>query len=86
MEVEQMRDDTQALVREALDEGFSQAGELNVGALEFMPEVREMCRADRCKQYGRNWRCPPGCGSIEEAAERASNYSYGLIVQTIGRM
>ncbi len=81
-----MQYNTTALIQEALDEGFSQAGELNVGALVFMPEVREMCSADRCHQYGKNWRCPPGCGSIEEAAERASKYSYGLIVQTIGHM
>ena len=77
---------TQELMRQALDAGFSQAGELNVSALVFMPEVRDMCSADRCRQYGKNWRCPPGCGSIEEAAERAAQYSYGIIVQTIGRM
>jgi predicted metal-binding protein len=78
--------DTEALVREALDAGFSSAGELNVRALVFMPEVREMCSADRCHQYNKNWRCPPGCGSIEEAAERAAQYSYGIIVQTTGHM
>lgn len=81
-----MRYDTAVLVQEALDEGFSQAGELNVSALVFMPEVRDMCSADRCHNYNKNWCCPPGCGSIEEAAERAAKYSYGLIVQTIGRM
>jgi predicted metal-binding protein len=81
-----MRYDTTALIQEALDIGFSNAGELNTGALAFMPEVREMCGADRCNQYGKNWRCPPACGSIEEAAERASKYSYGVIVQTVGHM
>jgi len=45
-----------------------------------------MCSADRCGQYNKNWRCPPGCGSIEEASERTAQYSYGIIVQTIGRM
>jgi len=78
--------DTKALVQEALDAGFSQAGELNVKSLVFMPEIREMCSADRCRQYNKNWRCPPGCGSVEEAAERAAQYSYGIIVQTIGYM
>ena len=78
--------DTDTLVSEAIDAGFSQAGELNVKSLVFMPEVRAMCNADRCRQYGKNWRCPPGCGSVEEAAQRASQYSYGIIVQTIGLM
>ena len=78
--------DMEQLIREALDSGFSQAGELNVEALVFMPEVREMCSADRCRQYGKNWRCPPGCGSIEEAAARAARYSRGVLVQTVGKM
>ena len=81
-----MAHNTAELVKEALDMGFSQAGELNTKALVFMPEVRDMCNADLCKMYGKNWRCPPGCGSIEAAAERAKQYSYGIIVQTIGKM
>jgi predicted metal-binding protein len=70
------------LVQDALRVGFSQAGELNVKSLVFMPEVREMCSADTCVRYNRNWRCPPGCESAEAAAERISGYTSGLIVQT----
>ena len=81
-----MPHDMEALIKEALAVGFSQAGALNVAALEFMPEVREMCSADRCHKYRKNWRCPPGCGSIEEAAARAAQYSRGVLVQTTGRM
>jgi predicted metal-binding protein len=81
-----MEYNTEELVREALTEGFSAAGELSLDALVFMPEVRDMCGADKCRQYGKNWRCPPACGSLEEAAERAKEYSYGLIVQTVGKM
>ena len=79
-------DSMDELIQEALTFGFYQAGALNTAALVFMPEVREMCSADRCRQYGKNWRCPPGCGSIEEAAERASKYSRGVLVLTIGKM
>jgi len=75
---------TEALIKEALEYGFSQAGELNMKALVFMPEVEAMCAA--CPQYNKNWRCPPGCGSIEDAAAKAANYSYGIIVQTVGYM
>lgn len=78
--------DADALIREALSEGFSNAGQLNIEALIFMPEVREMCSVDRCNMYGRNWRCPPACGSIEDAAYEASKYSFGLLVQTTGQM
>jgi predicted metal-binding protein len=81
-----MPDNTEALIKEATESGFSQAGALNVDALVFMPEVRDMCSVDRCNHYGKNWRCPPACGSIEEAAERAARYSHGVLVQTIGMM
>ena len=54
-----MRHNTDELVKEAKEIGFSQAGELNLSALVFMPEVRDMCTADRCRQFGKNWRCPP---------------------------
>lgn len=73
-------------IKNALELGFSQAGQLSLEALVFMPEVREMCAADRCHTYGKNWCCPPGCGSIESAAEQASKYGFGVIVQTIGNM
>jgi len=81
-----MKYDTDALTQDALEKGFSHAGSLNVKALVFMPEVRDMCNANACRQYGTNWCCPPGCGSIEEAARRTAEYSYGLIVQTTGQM
>jgi predicted metal-binding protein len=77
---------TNELVKEALDAGFSSAGELNLDALVFMPEVRDMCSVDRCHHYGKNWRCPPACGSIEDASAEASKYSYGMLVQTTGKM
>jgi len=81
-----MQYDTDILIQEALAEGFTSAGPLNIEALVFMPEVREMCSVDRCNMYGKNWRCPPGCGSIEEAAEAASKYAFGILVQTTGHM
>lgn len=81
-----MRYDAEELKKLALREGFTAAGELNLKAVVFMPEVRDMCRADKCSAYGRNWRCPPACGSIEEATERAKKYSFGMLVQTVGKM
>ena len=74
------------LVAEALARGFSAAGALNMDALEFSPEVRAMCAVDKCRHYNKNWCCPPACGSIEEASELASQYSHGVLVQTIGKM
>lgn len=85
-EEKEMEYPIEELKKLALEYGFTHVGELNIKALVFMPEVREMCRADRCHAFGKNWRCPPACGSIEEASARAAQYSFGMILQTVGQM
>lgn len=66
--------------------GFDHAGEMNTAAMEFLPEVREMCAADRCRSYGRCWTCPPGCGTLEEISARAAAYSRGILLQSTGAL
>lgn len=66
--------------------GFDHWGMINMKALEFDPAVREMCAADRCRNYGRSWSCPPGCGTLEEIAEKAAKYHRGLLLQTTGQL
>lgn len=78
---------TQKQLLELAEEvGFSHAGELNLEALEFLPQVREMCAADRCHSYGRCWTCPPACGSLEETAARAARYHRGVLLQSTGAL
>ena len=66
--------------------GFSHMGELNVSKLSFLPQVREMCAADRCRNYGRSWTCPPYCGTLEEISARAMQFRRGILVQSTGMM
>ena len=77
---------TQQILQIAREEGFSQVGELNVEGLRFLPEVRQMCAADKCNQYGKRWTCPPHCGTLEEISEKARRYSRGILVQSTGQM
>lgn len=78
--------DMHALIDNALKTGFSAAGELNPEALEFLPEVRAMCAVDRCHSYGKNWTCPPACGTVDDATREAAGYRRGLLVQTVGQL
>ncbi|MCI6538176.1 MAG: DUF2284 domain-containing protein [Lachnospiraceae bacterium] len=79
--------DLQTLIRKAKERfEFEESGALNVEALEFLPEVRQMCAADRCRSYNRNWSCPPGCGTLEEIAERVKPYTRGILVQSVGQL
>jgi len=70
----------------ARDAGFSHVAKLNMEAVVPLREVREMCAADRCGQYGKSWSCPPGCGTLEENAEEMARYHNGVLVQTTGAL
>ncbi len=70
----------------ALAQGFTCAAALDPGALAVRAEVRDMCAADKCRAYGRNWTCPPHCGSLEECAARLGEMGSGLLVQTVGQL
>jgi predicted metal-binding protein len=64
--------------------GFSHTGGLAADSLRALPEVREACAADKCKTYGKNWSCPPACGTLEECERRIRQYRAALILQTSG--
>ena len=73
-------------VQTALDAGFTYAIELDVTTLEPNAQVREMCAADKCGAYGKNWTCPPECGTLEECTARIRAYTSGILVQTEGEL
>ena len=66
--------------------GFFKVEELNIDKIKLLPEVRQMCSTDKCHMYGRNWSCPPACGTLEECAADISVYKKGIIVQTKGEL
>lgn len=70
----------------ALEAGFSHAGPLDPGLLEANEQVRAMCSADKCHAYGKNWTCPPACGTLEECAQRMHSYTRGILVQSVGTL
>lgn len=66
--------------------GFTHAIALDPTTIELKDEVRDMCEANSCGQYGKRWSCPPGCGGLKECAERISGYHTGILVQTVGKL
>lgn len=66
--------------------GFDTALTLDPEILQPLAAVREMCAADKCRAYGRNWTCPPACGSLEDCAQRMRGYRQGILVQTVGKL
>ena len=66
----------------AAENGFSHWAQLNMEAAVPLAAVREMCAADRCGRWGRSWSCPPGCGSLEDAAVQIARFDRGILVQS----
>ena len=77
--------DMEKFLEMARAQGFETVAPLDVSTLKFLPEVRDMCAADRCQSYNRSWSCPPACGSLEEISEKCRAYTGGIIVQTVGK-
>ena len=76
----------QELLRLAEQEGFTHAAVLPVDQLEFDPELRKYCEENLCGNYGKNYSCPPFCGTPEEMRDRAAPYRRAWIFQTIGEV
>ncbi len=81
-----MKYNANSFKEQAISKGFTNASELNIASLVFMPEVRQMCNSDLCHSYNKNWMCPPAIGTLENAAEIVKEYSFGMIVQTTANM
>lgn len=70
----------------AIEAGFTYAAPLDIATLDLKPEVRQMCASNSCRQYGKRWSCPPGCGELEQLKQRICQYSTGILVQTVGQL
>ena len=73
-------------IKTALELGFSTAVPLDIATLIPRQDVRDMCAADKCCAYGKNWTCPPHCGTLAECDEKMRRYSHGILLQTVGTM
>ena len=70
----------------AREVGFDVAEAIDPRILEAREDGRAMCAADRCGAYGKNWTCPPACGTVQECQERMQHYDHGILLQSIGHM
>lgn len=66
--------------------GADHAAVIAVKDIAFDPIYRTYCEANTCGNYGRNWRCPPDEGAIDELIEKAKSFDYAVVYQTIGEL
>ena len=53
-------------------------------ALKPSPKAKDfriICEKNECANYGTNWGCPPGVGTLKEAAERLKPYSEAFLIR-----
>ncbi|MBN1613989.1 MAG: DUF2284 domain-containing protein [Deltaproteobacteria bacterium] len=68
---------------------FDYARELDITTcIEFDPillvpeeRIRAYCRADKCRNYGKNYMCPPHIGTLENISARLNTYDRGFLLQ-----
>lgn len=72
--------------KEAKALGFDTAAPFDPSILEARQDIRDMCNADKCMTFGKNWGCPPHCGTVAECQQKMHSYSRGILLQTTGHM
>lgn len=78
--------DYPAIIAAGKAAGFQYVAPLKASTIELRQEVRDMCAANTCGKYDKNWSCPPGCGSLEELRARIAGYTEGVLVQSVGEL
>ena len=70
----------------AVSLGAFRASVIPVKSIETDASFRDMCAANVCGNYGRNWMCPPDAGDIHELMAVLRTYSYALVYQTVSEL
>lgn len=78
--------DYEALEKLGKESGFTHIAPLDCSTIKLLPDVRQMCASNTCHRYGKNWCCPPGCGTLEECEEKVRKFTHGILVQTVGEL
>ena len=70
----------------ALSLGAYKASVIPVELVETDASFRDLCAANVCGNYGRNWMCPPDAGDIHELMAALRTYTYALVYQTVSEL
>lgn len=70
------------IMSEAVQEDFFKVEIIDTDKIVFCTEYRKYCQDNKCGQYGKNYSCPPDCGTPEDMVERVKKYKKALILQT----
>lgn len=77
------RTDKKTLTAAALAAGFDYAAVIDTKDMSFDASLRRYCEENVCGNYGKNYGCPPDCGTAGEMEARVRRYEKALVLQSI---
>lgn len=63
--------------------GISQFGIISTGQIVFLPEIRELCENNCCRNFATTWACPPAVGTLSECKEKCLMYDRAMVFNSI---
>ena len=72
-------------IETAVSLGFHVAVALAPATMIPREDGRAMCEENKCQAYGKNWSCPPYCGTLDECTQQLKAFHQGILVQTVGK-
>ena len=78
--------DFSKLIAKTIEAGAFKAAVIPVSKIETDSYFRELCKANYCGNYGRNWMCPPFVGEIDELIKKLGDFEWALVYQTVGEL
>jgi predicted metal-binding protein len=75
--------DGKDLVKIALESNATDAAILDTSTIQFHEDFRKACEKNFCRRYDTNWMGPPAIGPIAELMKKATQYSQGMLFQTV---
>lgn len=73
----------QEILRIAEEAGIDNSAFMDAKDLVFEFDFRKFCEMNQCGNYGKNYGCPPDCGTPAEMKDKAMKYSRALVLQTV---
>lgn len=72
----------ETILKLAAEAGFAMAEVIDADQVVMVPEYRKFCEENRCGNYGKNYGCPPACGSVQDMMDRVRGCRRAIVFQS----
>lgn len=76
----------ETLIRMVCDAGAYKANVIPAACIQTDATFRDVCAANACGMYGKNWMCPPAVGEIHELMAQMKKFRKALVYQSVAKL